>query len=91
MAEGRRTNDAAALPTDALKDAGRRLLGLLVQRSAEAATQRVTGLTVRLSDVTESGGDFRAALRDELRPRSRPTVNGAQLRPTASNGPRSLE
>jgi uncharacterized membrane protein len=54
-----------ALPADALKDAGQRLLGLLVQRSAEAATQRVNGWAVRLSDVTESGGDFRAALREK--------------------------
>ncbi len=30
-------------PTDALKDAGQQLLGLLVQRAAQAATERVTG------------------------------------------------
>jgi hypothetical protein len=53
---------AAALPTDALKEAGSQLLGLLVQRATEAAAQRVTGLADRLTDVTESGGDFRAAL-----------------------------
>src|SRR4051794_34898943 len=53
---------AAALPTDALKDAGQQLLGLLIQRATEAATQRVSGLTDRLTDVTQSGGDFRAAL-----------------------------
>src|SRR4051794_31939415 len=53
---------AAALPTDALKEAGQQLLGLLVQRATEAAAQRVTGLADRLTDVTESGGDFRAAL-----------------------------
>ena len=63
MAEDRRTNSAVAPPADALRDAGQRLLDLLVQRSAEAATQRVNGLTVRLSDVTDSGGDLRAALR----------------------------
>jgi hypothetical protein len=63
MAEGSRNNGAVAPPADALKDAGQRLLDLLVQRSAEAATQRVNGLTVRLSDVTDSGGDLRAALR----------------------------
>jgi hypothetical protein len=45
-----------ALPTDALKDAGQQLLGLLVQRAAEAASQRVSGLADRLTDVTESGG-----------------------------------
>ena len=53
---------AAALPTDALKDAGQQLLGLLVQRAAEAASQRVSGLADRLTDVTASGGDFRAAM-----------------------------
>jgi hypothetical protein len=55
----------AALPTDALKDAGQQLLGLLVQRAAEAATQRVNGLADRLTDVSESGGNFRAALRGD--------------------------
>jgi hypothetical protein len=55
----------AALPTGALKDAGQQLLGLLVQRAAEAATQRVSGLTDRLTDVSESGGNFRAALRGD--------------------------
>ena len=68
MADGRDGRDekngalAAALPTDALKDAGQQLLGLLVQRAAEAASQRVSGLADRLTDVTASGGDFRAAL-----------------------------
>ena len=62
MAEGRRNNSGESPSADALRDAGERLLGLLVQRSAEAATQRVNGWTVRLSDVTERGGDIRAAL-----------------------------
>src|SRR4051812_6596866 len=67
MAEGSDGRDekngalASALPTDALKDAGQQLLGLLVQRAAEAASQRVSGLADRLTDVTASGGDFRAA------------------------------
>jgi len=64
MTECLRNNGGGAPSADALKDAGQRLLGLLVQRSAEVATQRVNGWTVRLSDVTESGGDFRAALRE---------------------------
>ncbi|WP_433556153.1 SRPBCC family protein [Pseudonocardia xinjiangensis] len=52
-----------ALPTDALKDAGQRLLGLLVQRAAEAATDRVSGLSERLTGVAESGGQgLRTAL-----------------------------
>ena len=52
----------AALPTDALREAGQQLLSLLVQRATEAAAQRVTGLADRLTDVTDSGGDFRAVL-----------------------------
>jgi Polyketide cyclase / dehydrase and lipid transport len=51
-----------ALPTDALKEAGQHLLGLLVQRATEAATQRVSGLADRLGDVTTNGGDVRAAM-----------------------------
>ncbi|MEN3271037.1 MAG: hypothetical protein V7646_7931, partial [Pseudonocardia sp.] len=47
---------ADALPTDALKDAGQKLLGLLVQRAAEAATDRVSGLSERLTGVAENGG-----------------------------------
>jgi hypothetical protein len=43
------------------------LLGLLVQRATEAATQRVSGLADRLTDVTESGGDFRSALNGKAR------------------------
>jgi hypothetical protein len=54
-----------ALPTDALRDAGQRLLGLLVQRAAEAATERVTGLSDRLTGVAENGG---RGLREALNP-----------------------
>jgi hypothetical protein len=54
---------ADALPTDALKDAGQKLLGLLVQRAAEAATDRVSGLSERLTGVAENGGQgLRTAL-----------------------------
>jgi uncharacterized membrane protein len=53
-----------ATPTDALKDAGQQLLGLLVQRAAQAATERVTGLADRLTSVSENGGEgLGAALR----------------------------
>src|SRR5919112_184402 len=51
-----------ALPMDALKDAGQHLLGLLIERVTEAATQQVSGLADRLTDVTASGGNVRAAL-----------------------------
>jgi uncharacterized membrane protein len=47
---------ADAAPSDALKDAGQRLLGLLIQRAAQAATERVGDLSDRLTDVTENGG-----------------------------------
>src|SRR5687767_2993705 len=68
MADERNDNKgavSAALPTDALKDAGQQLLGLLVQQAAEAATQRVSGLADRLTGVSESGGDLRTALRPD--------------------------
>jgi Polyketide cyclase / dehydrase and lipid transport len=45
-----------AVPTDALRDAGQQLLALLVQRAAEAATERVSSLSDRLTGVAESGG-----------------------------------
>jgi hypothetical protein len=54
-----------AAPTDALREAGQQLLGLLVQRAAEAATERVSGLSDRLSGVAESGGQ---GLREALSP-----------------------
>jgi hypothetical protein len=58
-----KTSLADALPTDALKDAGQRLLGLLVQRAAEAATDRVSGLSERLTGVADNGGQgLRTAL-----------------------------
>ncbi|WP_445181617.1 SRPBCC family protein [Pseudonocardia sp. Cha107L01] len=47
-------NDAS--PGDALRDAGQKLLGLLVQRAAQAATDRVGGLADRLGDVAKDGG-----------------------------------
>ena len=34
-----------------------------MQWAAGAATQRVSGLTDRLTDVSDNGGNFRAALR----------------------------
>jgi len=69
MADERDDNGgvAPAGPTDALKEAGQQLLGLLVQRATEAATERVSGLADRLTDVTDSGGDFRAALNGKAR------------------------
>ncbi|WP_433288310.1 SRPBCC family protein [Pseudonocardia sp. CA-142604] len=58
-----KTNLTEALPTDALRDAGQRLLGLLVQRAAEAATDRVSGLSERLTGVADNGGQgLRTAL-----------------------------
>jgi len=57
MADTTRVRDEApnALPTDALKDAGQRLLGLLVQRATDAAIERVDNLSNRLTDVAENG------------------------------------
>jgi hypothetical protein len=47
---------ADALPKDVLKDAGQRLLGLVVQSAAEAATSRINGLSDRLTSVAENPG-----------------------------------
>jgi hypothetical protein len=55
MAEtARRTGLTDALPMNALKDAGQRVLGLLVQSAAEAATARVNNLSDRLNSVAEN-------------------------------------
>jgi len=51
-----------AVPSDALKDAGQKLLSMLVQRAAEAATDRVAGLTDRLTDVGETGSGLKSAI-----------------------------
>jgi Polyketide cyclase / dehydrase and lipid transport len=62
MAEGRanKTGLADAVPTEALKEAGQQLISLFVQRATDVASQRVSGLADRLTDVTASGGDIRA-------------------------------
>ncbi|QYN40206.1 SRPBCC family protein [Pseudonocardia sp. DSM 110487] len=62
MAETTTKKVKEAAPTDALRDAGQQLLALLVQRAAEAATERVTGLSERLSGVAEQGLGLREAL-----------------------------
>jgi hypothetical protein len=65
MADAVREKVEDASPSDALRDAGQRLLGLLVQRAAEAATDRVAGLSDRLTGVAENGGQ---GLRDAVSP-----------------------
>jgi hypothetical protein len=49
-------------PSDALREAGQRLLGLLVQRAAQAATERVEDLADRLGDIGQDGGPGLSAL-----------------------------
>jgi hypothetical protein len=61
MAESSEDTDQASgvgdgLPTDALKEASQRLVSLLAQRAAQSATDRVTGLSGRLTEVAENGG-----------------------------------
>jgi hypothetical protein len=65
MAESTVDKAKDALPADALRDAGTRLLGLLVQRAAETAAERVTDLSDRLTGVAENGG---RGLREALNP-----------------------
>jgi len=57
MAEARRSNnDADVMPTDALKEAGQQLLSLLAQRATQAASDRVTDLSGRLTGIADNGG-----------------------------------
>lgn len=60
MAESRARRGAATMtdviPTDALKEAGQQLVGLLVQRAAQTASERVGDISERLDEVTENGG-----------------------------------
>jgi hypothetical protein len=51
-----RTGITDALPTDALKDAGQKLLSLVVQSAAQNATARINGLSDRLTSVAENPG-----------------------------------
>jgi hypothetical protein len=50
---------SAATPGGALKGAGQQLAGMLVQRAALAATERVEGLSDKLTGVAENGGELR--------------------------------
>jgi polyketide cyclase/dehydrase/lipid transport protein len=57
MAETKeQTGITDALPKDALKDAGQRLLGLVVQSAAQSASSRINGLSDRLTSVAENPG-----------------------------------
>jgi len=51
------TDTASALPSDRLKQAAETLLRALGDRAVSSAVDRVEGLTGRLSDVAESGGE----------------------------------
>jgi uncharacterized membrane protein len=77
-----------ALPKDALKDAGQRLLGLLVQSAAEAASKRVSSLSDRLTSVAENPEQgLRTALgRGEKRGESKNQDNGDSPRGAPSQG-----
>ena len=46
-----------ALPVDKLKSAGQDLIKALVDRAVSAALEQVDGLTDRLGDVAENGGE----------------------------------
>jgi hypothetical protein len=77
-----------ALPKDALKDAGQRLLGLLVQSAAEAASERVSSLSDRLTSVAENPEQgLRTALgRGEKREESNGQDDGESPRGALSQG-----
>ncbi|NMH96210.1 SRPBCC family protein [Pseudonocardia acidicola] len=78
---------ADALPTDALRDAGSRLLGLLVQRAAQVATERVGDLSERLTDYAEDGGQgLRAALTGRAPDEGRASGDGASSEEDSDGG-----
>jgi uncharacterized membrane protein len=52
-----------ANPGEALRDAGQKLLGLLVARASEVAMDRVDGLADRLTNLADGGGGLGAAAR----------------------------
>jgi hypothetical protein len=81
-----------ALPKDALKDAGQRLLGLLVQSAAEAASERVSSLSDRLTSVAENPEQgLRSALgRGEKREESNGQDDGESPRGALSRGVANL-
>src|SRR4051812_3298527 len=54
--------------TDALRSAGQDLLGMVVQRAASSAGDRINGLADRLTDVSETGEGLTSLVR---RPRNR--------------------
>jgi polyketide cyclase/dehydrase/lipid transport protein len=56
VAEPGRKGSSVEAPTDALKEAGQQMVGLLVQRAAQATTDRVTNLSGKLTNITENGG-----------------------------------
>lgn len=49
-------SDTGDVLADALKDAGERLLNLVVERAAQMATEQVEGLSDRLTEYAENGG-----------------------------------
>lgn len=61
-AAGGAADTAGSAPSDALKAASQQLLTLLVQRAAEAATDRVSDLSDRLTSVSENGGEGLASV-----------------------------
>ena len=82
-----KTGSLTNAPTDALKEAGQQLLGLLVQRAAQAATDRVGGLSDRLSGVAENGGTGLTSALREARTRTRTrTAKTLTVGPAASRG-----
>jgi len=60
-------NNRGATATDTLRDAGQDLLGVVLQRAAASATDRISGFADRLTDVSETGEGLTSLVR---RPRN---------------------
>jgi hypothetical protein len=56
-------NAGGGTATDTLRDAGGQLLGAVMQRATSAATDRISDLSDRLTDVSENGESLRSLVR----------------------------
>ncbi|WP_232665600.1 SRPBCC family protein [Pseudonocardia sp. TRM90224] len=56
MADAKEVVEKVGSPSEAFKDAGTRLVGLLAKHAAQVATDKVADLADRLTDVADNGG-----------------------------------
>lgn len=63
MARQDSSNSNGGTATDTLRDAGQQLLGVVLQRAASSATDRVSDFSNRLTNVAENGEGLRTLVR----------------------------